>query len=95
MEFITVRELRLKPAQVWKRLRTSVELVITTRGRPVALMTSVRAGQLEETLLAAKQARAIQAVAAMQRRSVERGLHRLSDQDIQASIRAVHRSRKR
>lgn len=95
MEFITVRELRLKPAQVWKRLRTVTELIVTARGRPVALMTPVQAGQLEETLLAAKQARAIQAVTAMQRRSVERGLHRLSDQDIQTRIRAVRRSRKR
>jgi hypothetical protein len=33
MRFITARELRLKPAGVWQRLKTEHELVLTLKGR--------------------------------------------------------------
>jgi hypothetical protein len=50
-------------------------------------MTPVREGHLEEALLATRQARAMQAVASLQRHSVERGLHRLGEDEIEARIR--------
>ena len=95
MQFVTVRELRLEPGKVWQRLRAAHDLVVTSRGRPIALMTSVGEDQLEESLLVAKQARAIQAVAKMQRHAVDRGWHRTEGHEIEAHIRAVRRSRRR
>ena len=95
MQFVTVRELRLEPGKVWQRLRATHELVVTSRGRPIAIMTGVGEDQLEETLLAARQARAIQAVAGMQRQAVKRGWHRADERDVETHIRTIRRSRRR
>jgi antitoxin (DNA-binding transcriptional repressor) of toxin-antitoxin stability system len=35
VEFVTIRDLRLKPAEVWDKLRRQRELVLTSNGRPV------------------------------------------------------------
>lgn len=94
MRFVSVRELRARSASVWKELGESRELVITSNGRPVAILSSVDDDTLEETLGAIRQARAAAAVDEIQRRSVEKGLDRLSDEEIEAEIAAV-RARRR
>ena len=94
MRFVTVRELKARSARVWKDLDENRELVVTSNGRPVAVLSAVDDQTLEETLSAIRRARAVTAVDEMQRRSVERGLDRLSDGEIEAEIAAV-RARRR
>ena len=48
-------------------------MVITSNGRPVALLTAVDENSVEESLTAIRQARTAQAIAAIQRRSVQQG----------------------
>ncbi|OQY18986.1 MAG: hypothetical protein B6I34_10065 [Anaerolineaceae bacterium 4572_32.1] len=48
MEFVPVREFRLRPRQVWKRLTESGELVITSYGKPIALLTGVNEATLAD-----------------------------------------------
>jgi len=38
MKFVTVRDLRLKAAKVWKQLQKEKEMVITSNGKPIALL---------------------------------------------------------
>lgn len=95
MRFVSVRDLRGKSAEVWRDLPGEREMVITSNGRPVAILAAVSESNLEESLAAFRQARAVDAVAAMQRRSVSLGNDTLSVSDIEAEIGAVRQARKR
>ena len=95
MRFISVRDLRGRSGEVWRDLPGEREMVITSNGRPVAILAAVSESTLEESLAAFRQARAIDAVAAMQRRSASIGTDELTTSDIEAEIATVRQARKR
>jgi antitoxin (DNA-binding transcriptional repressor) of toxin-antitoxin stability system len=95
MKFISVRDLRGKSAEVWKDLPAEREVVVTSNGRPIAILSTVNESNLEESLSAIRQARAVEAVMSLQRRSVERGTDGITLEEIDAEIKAVRRKRKR
>jgi prevent-host-death family protein len=93
MRFVSVRELRSRSADVWRRLADEPDMVITSNGRPVAILSAVSSEGLEESLAALRRARAIAAVEAMQSQSVAAGKHRMSRTAIGAEIAAVRKGR--
>jgi len=93
MKFLSVRDLRGKSAQIWKDLPEEREMVITSNGRPIAILAAISESNLEESLTAFRQARAIGAVAALQRRSSDQGTDRVSMDEIDAEIKAVRKNR--
>ena len=95
MKFISVRDLRGKSAEIWRELPEEREMVITSNGRPVAILAAVNESNLEESLAAFRQTRAVDAVASVQRRSVAIGADALTAEDINAEITAVREVRKR
>ena len=95
MKFISVRDLRSKSAQVWKQLPQEREMIITSNGRPIAIIAAIGDSDLEESLSAFRQMRAVEAVASLQRRSVERGNDKITMDEIDADIKAVRRKRGR
>ena len=95
MKFISVRDLRGKSAEVWKDLPREREVVVTSNGRPIAILSAVNESNLEESLNAIRQARAAEAVMSLQRRSVERGTDSITMEEIDAEIKAVREKRKR
>ena len=68
MRFIQIRDLR--PSEVWEQLADEREMVITARGKPVAILSSVSDANWAETLAAVRRVRAIQAVDELQTQSV-------------------------
>ncbi len=95
MKFISVRDLRGKSAEVWKKLPREREVVVTSNGRPIAILSAVNESNLEESLSAIRQARAAEAVMSLQRRSVEQGTDGITMEEIDTEIRAVRQKRKR
>ena len=95
MKFLSVRDLRSKPADVWKGLAASREMVVTSNGRPIAILSAVTEESLEETLAAIRRARAVAAVSEIQRRSVEQGVDATTEDEIEAEIAAVRQGRRR
>jgi len=95
MKFVSVRDLRGKSAQVWKDLPEEKEMVITSNGRPIAILAAISDSNLEESLAAFRQARAVEAVASLQLRSVVRGTDRISMDEVEAEIREVRKKRAR
>jgi prevent-host-death family protein len=93
MEFVTIRDLRLKPSEVWDKLRQQRELVLTSNGRPVAVIAGVREDDVEETVAALRRARAQAAVSRLRRAAAERGMDRLPTAEIEAEIARVRRER--
>jgi PHD/YefM family antitoxin component YafN of YafNO toxin-antitoxin module len=92
MKFVTVRDLRGRPAKVWKDLKTEKDLVLTSNGRPMAIITDVREDSLESTLAALRRDRAVRAVREIQQDSQRRGKN-LSLKEINAIIADVRRKR--
>lgn len=95
MKFLSVRDLRGKSAQIWKELPGEREMIITSNGRPIAILASISESNLEESLAAFRRARAVEAVASLQRRSVEQGTDRIAMNEIDAEIKAVRKKRAR
>lgn len=93
MKFLSVRDLRSKSAQVWQDLPFERELIITSNGRPIAILAAINESNLEESLTAFRQARAVEAVASLQRRSADQGTNNLTLDEIDTEIRAVRKSR--
>jgi len=95
MKFVSVRDLSSKSAQVWKELPQERDMIITSNGRPIAIIAAINDSNLEESLSAFRQARAVEAVASLQRRSVEIGNDKMTMDEIDAEIKAVRRKRAR
>lgn len=95
MKFISVRNLRTESARIWKDLPREREMVVTTNGRPVAVLTPVGEDDLEESLAAWRQVRATRAIAGLQRESVQRGTDNLSMDEIDAEITAARQARRK
>ncbi|MCC7264934.1 MAG: type II toxin-antitoxin system Phd/YefM family antitoxin [Candidatus Latescibacteria bacterium] len=95
MRFVSVRELRGRSAAIWKELAAEKDLVVTSNGKPIALLSATSEETLEESLVAVRRARALAAVTAMQQASVKAGTDRLSAKKIEAEIAAVRKGRAR
>jgi antitoxin (DNA-binding transcriptional repressor) of toxin-antitoxin stability system len=95
MRFVSVRDLRSRPAEIWNALSKERELVITSNGKPVAILSAVSEETLEEALKSIRSARAVAAVETMQRRSVRAGTDRMTGDEIDAEIAAVRKQRPR
>ena len=95
MKFLSVRDLRGKSAQVWKQLAKEKDMIVTNNGRPIAILSSVGESNVEESLSALRRARAIEAVAALQRSSVAKGTDRLRLSEINREIRDARKKRSR
>lgn len=94
MRFVSVRELRGQSALIWKELAEVKDLVITSHGKPIALLSATSEETLEESLVAVRRARALAAVTAMQQASVKAGTDRLTLNEVNAEIDAVRKSRR-
>jgi antitoxin (DNA-binding transcriptional repressor) of toxin-antitoxin stability system len=94
MRFISVRDLNSKPKEIWSKMKDE-EIVITSNGKPIALLSGVTEETLEKTVRAIRRSRALMALESMQRKSVERGLDRLTDAQIASEVQNVRKSRRR
>ena len=95
MKFITVQDIRTSPAQIWKQLCDEQELVITSNGKPIALLTPISDDTLEQTLSAIRRARAANALRRMQQISRDRGLDQLTEEEIETGIRAARHNKQK
>ena len=95
MKFVAVRELRVRPGKVWKALSKDQELLLTSKGKPFAVMLAVSEENFEESLAAIRRARGLAAVAAIQEASVRAGLDKLTLDEINAEINAARKARRR
>jgi len=95
MKFITVRDLRGRSGQVWTKLAREGEVILTSNGKPIAILSAVSEETLEESLAAVRRARSVSAVEKLQRQSTQMGTDSLSPLDIAAEIKAVRKARRR
>jgi PHD/YefM family antitoxin component YafN of YafNO toxin-antitoxin module len=92
MQFVTVRDFRSTPKEVWEKLRCEEELVVTNNGRPTALLLNIPEGDFEETLQDVRRAKLLRVLDDAREEAAERGF--LTEEEIEAEIQAC-RSEKR
>ena len=93
MRFVSVRDLRGKSAEVWKALARLKEMVITSNGKPIAIISAASEDTLEEALSAIRAARAMAAVESLQLSSTASKKDRISLEEINAEIRLERKAR--
>lgn len=93
MKFLSTRELRNRPGHV-RDLARKDDLVLTTNGKPIAILLGIQGDELEETARAIRQAKAQLALSRLRKRAARRGADRMSASAIDAEIRAVRSRRK-
>jgi antitoxin (DNA-binding transcriptional repressor) of toxin-antitoxin stability system len=94
MRFISVREMNTRPKEIWERIKEE-ELVITSNGKPIALLSAVSEETLEKTLHMIRRSRALMALEEMQKKSLASGLDKMKDAEIEAAIRAIRKTRRK
>ncbi|MBM3702174.1 MAG: type II toxin-antitoxin system Phd/YefM family antitoxin [Actinobacteria bacterium] len=94
MRFITIRDLRNNSAKIQRDLPKEKEMVLTSNGKPIAILTATSAEKIEESLAIIRRLRAIEAVNLMQRSSVEAGTDRMTLEEINKEIAAVRKEQK-
>ena len=93
MRFVSVRELRNHTSQLWRDLAEERDLVVTSHGKPVAILSATTAESLERSLAEIRRQRARDALRDVQREAARRGLDRMSMEQIDAEIKAARTSR--
>jgi hypothetical protein len=94
MKFISIRDLRNKSAQIQQELPKEKEMILTSNGKPFAILSMVSGETLEETLMALRRARAIVAVTEMQMQSVKAGTDCMTMEEINKEIQDERKHRK-
>ena len=95
MKFISVRDFRTSPAQIWKRLPEEQEMIITNNGKPIALLTPLTDTTLEETVSAVRKAKAINAIKLMQQKSIKMNTNKMGIAEIDKEIEEVRKEKKK
>lgn len=93
MMFVSIRDMRTRPGEVWQQLQDEGDLIVTSSGRPFALMIAAEGEDVEALLLALRRARAQLATSKMRRQAGEAGLDRMAMDDIDAEIRQARLER--
>lgn len=94
MKFVNVRDIRNRPGGVWSQLQKD-DLILTSRGKPMALVVRLEEGDLEQTLRALRAARAQLALSEIRAHAAATGKDQLSGRQIDAVIRRARAARRR
>ena len=94
MKFVTVRDLRGKTSELWKELEKERELIVTSNGKPIAILSATDEESFEECLWTLRRSRASDALARLQREASERGLDELTPEEIDSEIQHSRVKRK-
>ena len=94
MTFISIRDMRTRPGEVWQQLQDEGDLIVTSSGRPFALMISAADEDVEELLLALRRARAQMAVSRLRKKAASQGLERMTPEAIEAEINQARSERR-
>ena len=95
MKFVTVRDFRNKTAAIRKELSSEHEIVLTSNGRPFAIVTDVDEESFEKKLAALRRARAYAVLDRVRTRAKAAGVDKLTMEEIDAEVAKVRRERKR
>lgn len=93
MKFVSSREIRVNPRPVFEAAEQGDEVVVTSRGKPVALLLGIGEEDLEETVRLVRRAKAQAAVSRMRKTAAQQSLDEMSQEEIEEEIGSARRER--
>ncbi len=84
MTFYSIRDLKNRIKSLWQSLSSGDEVIITSNGKPSAIMVGIPEGEFDETVQAIRQAKAMIAVNRMRAKAAKAGYK--SDDEIEVLI---------
>jgi antitoxin (DNA-binding transcriptional repressor) of toxin-antitoxin stability system len=94
MKFVNVRELRVRPGEVWKQLQKGEDMVLTSNGKPFALLIETNEDRFEEQLDQLRHSRVQLAVSRIREHARKNKLDKLSAKAIDELIKETRRRRR-
>ena len=85
--------MREQLGDVWRIRESEGEVVVTSNGKPIALITPTSESSLEDDLRAVRRARAVAALELLQMASAKSGADQLTDEDIDEESLTGRRAR--
>ena len=92
---MTIRDFRTRPREAQRTLREEGEAILTSNGKPVAVMVGVDAESLDEALQTLRRARGLRALRVLRRDARKAGSDTLSSREIVALVQKTRRERRR
>ena len=89
MKFLSIRELRASTGKLNEMLSKNGQIVLTTNGKPAALMIGISEESFEDVITDIRIARSRRAIRQMQELSVRSGLGEMTLDEINAEISAA------
>lgn len=93
MKFISDKELTGKSSEVWRKLNQEHDLVITRKGKPVAIISATDEASFEQSLEELRRTRAMRATRIMQQQAQATSLDQLTPDQISEEIKATRQER--
>jgi len=93
MNLVTVRDLRNRSGEVWGRLAQEQELIVTSNGRPIALLTPIGEDDVAKTLAVIRRARAQVAASRMRAAAATMGANQMTLDEINEEIHKARQER--
>jgi len=94
MKFVNIRELRQNTGKLKATLKKSGKIVLTSNGKPIALVTPVTEESMEDELMALRKAELYMALERVRDKAKARGLDKLSIPEIDRIIQKSRKQRK-
>jgi hypothetical protein len=92
MKFVSKGELRINPRAVWTKLEQEKDLVITSNGRPIGVLTLANEDSLEDVLGSLRAGRAQRAALTLRHAALARRLNKWSEKHIHVVIQKRRRA---
>jgi hypothetical protein len=95
VNFISVREFRINPGKIWEQLKNNKDIIITSNGKPIAILNPIYNDDIESTLEILRRFRAVKVVEDLQAEAVKKGLDKMSNKEIEEIIKKVRQEHKK
>lgn len=89
MRYVNVRDFRSKSASIWNTLKDNDEVIISSNGRPIALLSHIDEKNVDLIVQAFRKIKALLALDKLQHNSVKKGFDCLSQDAINEEIQAA------
>jgi antitoxin (DNA-binding transcriptional repressor) of toxin-antitoxin stability system len=93
MDSVAVRDFRINPGKVWRRLSKSKRMIVTSTGRPIALLTNIRGSSLEDEIRVDALARGAAAVSKLRSHAQKLAIAGMKQKDIEKEILKSRKNR--
>lgn len=90
MKFISSRDFRIKPGEIWQMLEAGEDVVITSHGKPLGVLIGANEDNMQLLLQELTRLRARLAVTNMRLKAQSLGLDKLSDEEVEQFLKETH-----